>query len=160
MTAPRESRLALWVGAAVVALVVGGFVFKLGRTKSSNVPSGIAGVRLGDTLDEARVVLPALVEAGSGVFRAETRLFDEPATCTLELAVSSTVSHVECVMEGADPRVQKKLLATLRELYGKETETREGSWLWRNERARLRLTTSPSPRLVSWSRAHEEAKAR
>ncbi len=147
-------RLAIWTGAIVVALVVGGLFWKLTGKKTAHVPSGIAGVRLGDGLSEARRALPGLTDAP---YRARTRVFDEPASCTLELGAGSTVSRIECVLD--DARVRAKLLATLRELYGEETEAREDAWSWRNERARLELSTSPSLRLTSWSHAHEAAKA-
>lgn len=134
-----EPRLARLVGAIAVALLLGALVWKLTRDARAHVPSGLAGVQLGSTLEEARAALPGLEGPGA---RARTRVFDEPATCTLELRATSKVSGIECVLD--DSRARSKVLATLRELYGKETETREDSWSWRNKQAHLLLSASPA----------------
>lgn len=134
-----EPRLARSVGAIAVALLLAALVWKLTRDERAYVPGGLAGVRLGSTLQEARAARPGL-EGPDG--RARTRVFDEPATCTLELGAASKVSSIECVLD--DARARAKVLATLRELYGEETETREDTWSWRNRQALLVLSTSPA----------------
>lgn len=141
--APR--RVALGVGALVVTLLALLFLRELSAARSTNAPGGLGGVKLGATLDEARGAQPGLDDARR--FRAE--LHGEPASCTLVLGTDARVVRIECLIERAE--AQTKLLHTLRELYGKESEALPDAWHWRNGRVSLSLAALPSLRLTSAS---------
>ncbi|MFO0565193.1 MAG: hypothetical protein U0263_05995 [Polyangiaceae bacterium] len=148
---------------------------KLSRPRPVNVPNGLGGARLGASREQTLRALPGLREApvaaaaspGIARYQGRTLLFDEPATCTLELAVNDALSRIECVFDRAPApaQLEEKVLRLLGELYGKENGSGEGH-RWQNERTRLYLGTKADERssvtapegalrIASWTREHE-----
>ncbi|MBK7584562.1 MAG: hypothetical protein IPI67_30795 [Myxococcales bacterium] len=167
---PRASRkLALGAGLIATLMLLGLLLQRARAPDPTNVPLGIAGAKLGSRLSDVRGALPNLVPSGESsgetpTYRTRTSVFDERASCSLEFAIAATLSRIECVVElpasrDASAKVRARLLATLRGLYGKESEAGGGTWLWQNARARLRLRESadavPTLQLSNWLRSPE-----
>lgn len=152
---PASSKRALVAGGLLVAALALALTFALTRPRVTNAPSGLAGVKLGGTLSDAKQALPGLAVEGE-LHRARARVFDEPATCTLAISRAERVSRIECVVDPS-PLAFDKLLATLRELYGKESSMKADTWLWQNERTSLALSrgADASIKLASFTTAED-----
>jgi hypothetical protein len=159
---PPERRRALAIGLVTVVLVSVALVVKLLASRPAHVPLGIAGFRLGADVEAAQKVLPSLAPApplpavmnqvaGFEVkyprLAGKSLLFDEPAKCTLEFAVEGTLSRIDCEVDPLpsaelQENAARRVLKTLRALYGGESSSRPNFWEWRNAEARLSLYVS------------------
>jgi len=126
-----------------LALAVG-----LASPRPAHVPLGIAGFTLGGTLASARQVAPGLSERRPGVFVASATVFDAPAECELGTGAPDAVTSIDCTLSVSGPAEleRRRVLATVRSLYGDETrsmrdETSE-KWVWENARAVLVIAQS------------------
>ena len=139
----------LALGAVGVAIAV-----KLLSPRPDHVPFGIGGFELGAPVDAARAQ-PIVAEQPNDPsrrlrFRASALVFDEPAQCVLGATASGQLIHIECTLSPTGDsdeaaRRQRRVLATLRQLYGEESrQSAPGQWEWRNSRAFLKLTATVS----------------
>ena len=148
---PRSGAVAL-LGFVVVVLLVAAFTWSVVRKKPANVPDGLIGLRFGMTEAEVKASLPGL-RADGAAWVGRARVFDEPASCKLQLACG--LSRIDCAIDRPasaieHERVERRILATLRELYGDESEwKRAGSqeWIWHGKKAQMRLVSGPAPGL-------------
>ncbi len=172
-----SSRLSLVLGILLMLAVGAALVHKLLGSRTANAPSGMAGARFGWSESVLRASVPGLValppsaEASYPRLRGRVEVYDEPATCTYELAAGSTLSRVDCVFDAAPgqpahARKAEKLLVTLRQLYGAESSSKPAFSEWRNREAAWALyTTEPGPsalpliRLINTSKLHHAALA-
>ena len=150
---PPKTRGVVLLGFAFVVLLGAAFAFTVLRKKPVNVPHGLLGARFGMALGEVREKLPELAPVGDGALAGNTRVFELPAHCRLSFGIDG-LSGVACTIAeqpSADEhhRTKKRLLATLRQLYGEESEAAGGEserWSWRSSRAELRLVSEREPR--------------
>jgi hypothetical protein len=142
--------VARWTGLAIVVMLVAALATRVLDERSAHVPESLAGIRLESTLSHARSALAEPqpdARAGAGL-RGRSRAFDEPATCTVGVDEAARVSAIDCELDPsptarAVSERHERVLATVRQLYGKESRAVGGIWLWRNDRAGLSLSLGP-----------------
>jgi hypothetical protein len=145
---PPPRRLSLVLGAVVLVGVGGALAAKLVSPRPAHVPLGIAGFTLGGKLADARQGLPGVVERRPGLWVASASVFETPAECELGAVRPDTITSIDCTLSGSGPAElqRRRLLATLRSLYGAETRTTHDEiaerWVWENARATLVLRQS------------------
>lgn len=147
--APRTRGVAL-IGFVTVALLCAAFVYTLVRVKPANVPRGLLGLRFGMSESDVRAEIAGLVPASPGTLEGPARVFDLPARCAFSFAGEHGLSSIQCAVDDSEnhQRAKKRIVATLRQLYGEETAW-DGSdderWIWRGRHAELRVTASREP---------------
>lgn len=150
---PPRSRSVALLGFVAFVLIAAAFVVSLFRDKPAGVPDGLIGARFGMSEAEVLSAVPGLSRDGHALV-GRARVFDEPASCRLEF--STGLSRVACNLDpapspGEQQRIERRLLATLRQLYGDESGWKQGGgqeWIWQGKRARLRVISSPPPDLA------------
>lgn len=145
---PTSSLTVRLVGALAVTSACVALLLKLVAPRPAHVPLGIAGFGLGEPLAVGR----GLELVGPSRYRARALVLDEPALCVLSTTSEQRVERIECELERTDGPAQRdasrrrRLLATLRELYGDESASDgDSSFEWRNTRAFLRLSGGGGP---------------
>jgi hypothetical protein len=149
--APRSRSVAL-LGFIAFALIAAAFVVSLLGDDPAGVPDGLIGARFGMTDAEVQSVVPGLSRDGDALV-GRARVFDEPASCRLEFTAG--LSRIACNLDpapspGEHQRIERRLLALLRQLYGDESGWNQGhgqEWIWQGKRARLRVQSLPPPAL-------------
>src|SRR5512143_468015 len=103
--AARSSRISTLLGLCVVLTLAVALAQKLFGAKSANAPLGMAGAKFGWNESALRESVPGLspdptsLEPAYPRFHARVLVYDEPATCSYELAVRDTLSRVSCVLD-------------------------------------------------------------
>ena len=132
-------------------------VVTLLRDPPAPIPNGLVGLRFGMTEADIKEQFPDVKEVDGNMIH-QTVVFDQKASCVLDLSAAQTLQRVECHTRTPDEDSMRaalgKALALARSLYGKESEARASAWLWKGTRSVLEIRAeAPQNRLVIEARS-------